>query len=107
MRPYSEFPKYIDGPTVWKAADYADTGEAWTHRFTTEEIAELSEAGDRFITSGRPLTGMARVSQAKVLDREEGEEEESHQAGYEVVDPSNPEKENRWHSRLPDCPDLS
>ena len=59
--PFSDFPKEITGPTVWKAEDYRDASEKWTHRFTPEQIAELSEASDRFITSGTPLTGISKV----------------------------------------------
>ncbi|KAK2750608.1 hypothetical protein FQN57_002679 [Myotisia sp. PD_48] len=62
LRPYSEFPSEITGPTVWKAEDYKDNPEKWTHRFTEEEIAELSQASDDFIASGTPLTGISKVN---------------------------------------------
>lgn len=60
LLPYSEFPKQISGPTVWKAEDYRDNPERWTHAFSAEEIAELGKASDDFIASGAPLTGMTR-----------------------------------------------
>ena len=60
LRPYSDFPKQISGPTVWKAEDYRNNPERWTHVFSDEEIEELSKASDSFITSGTPLTGMTR-----------------------------------------------
>ena len=60
IRPYSEFPKEISGPTVWKAEDYRNNPERWTHGFSDEEIAELGAAADAFIASGTPLTGMAK-----------------------------------------------
>lgn len=62
IRPYEEFPKEITGPTVWKAEDYKDNAEKWTHTFTADEIAELGAAADAFIEAGHPLTGMTKVS---------------------------------------------
>jgi hypothetical protein len=61
LRPFSDFPKEITGPTVWKAEDYKDNPEKWTHRFTEDEISELSEAADQFIAAGIPLTGITKV----------------------------------------------
>lgn len=61
LKPYEEFPKEIAGPTVWKKEDYVDKPEAWVHRFTKEEIQELSEAADQFIERGIPLTGISKV----------------------------------------------
>ena len=60
LRPYSDFPKEITGPTVWKAEDYRNNPERWTHVFSDEEIAELGAAADDFIASGTPLTGMSK-----------------------------------------------
>jgi len=67
--PYSEFPKYVDGPTMWRAEKYRDNPEKWTHPFTEYEVAELSAVADRFIESGIPLTGMARVSGTRSSNR--------------------------------------
>jgi hypothetical protein len=60
LRPYSDYPKEISGPTVWKAEDYRNNPERWTHVFSDEEIAELGKAADDFITSGTPLTGITQ-----------------------------------------------
>ncbi|KAJ9136568.1 Clavaminate synthase-like protein [Pleurostoma richardsiae] len=60
LRPYSEFPKEISGPTVWKREDYVNNPERWTHRFTEDELQELSDTADRFIASGTPLTGISK-----------------------------------------------
>lgn len=60
IRPYEDFPKHIDGPTVWKAEDYSHNPERWTHVFSDEEIAELGAAADAFIAAGHPLTGMTK-----------------------------------------------
>ncbi|EME78070.1 uncharacterized protein MYCFIDRAFT_33252 [Pseudocercospora fijiensis CIRAD86] len=60
IRPYEEFPKEISGPTVWKAEDYRDNPERWTHVFSEEEIAELGAAADAYIASGKPLTGISK-----------------------------------------------
>ncbi|KAJ5815773.1 hypothetical protein N7474_007550 [Penicillium riverlandense] len=60
VRPYSEFPKVQTGPTVWKAEDYRNNPELWTHEFSAEEIAEISAAADTFIADGTPLTGITK-----------------------------------------------
>jgi hypothetical protein len=62
LQPYDNLPKEITGRTVWKAEDYTNNPEKWTHRFTDEEIAELSQAADAFIDSKTPLTGISKVS---------------------------------------------
>ncbi|KAI0162961.1 hypothetical protein BJ166DRAFT_524968 [Pestalotiopsis sp. NC0098] len=58
--PYSDFPKHIEGPTVWKAEDYANNPERWVHQFSEAEIAELSAAADRFMELQLPLTGITK-----------------------------------------------
>jgi hypothetical protein len=63
LKPYSEFPKEISGPTVWKAEDYQNNPERWVHRFSEDEIKELSAAADDFLASGTPMTGITKVSQ--------------------------------------------
>lgn len=62
LPPYENYPKQISGPTVWKAEDYKDNPERWTHVFSDEEITELSQAADAFIAAGTPLTGMTKES---------------------------------------------
>lgn len=46
---------------MWKAEDYRDHPERWTHVFSKEEIAELGGAADEFIKKGWKLTAMAKV----------------------------------------------
>lgn len=60
IRPYSDFPKEITGPTVWHASVYKDHPEHWTHPFSASEINELSAAADTFLASGTPLTGISK-----------------------------------------------
>ncbi|MCJ1305455.1 hypothetical protein MMC08_008269, partial [Hypocenomyce scalaris] len=60
LQPYSSFPTEINGPTVWKAEDYADNPGRWTHHFTEDEIAEMSKAADDFLAGGTPLTGISK-----------------------------------------------
>ncbi|KAL3471903.1 hypothetical protein BJX99DRAFT_15229 [Aspergillus californicus] len=60
LHPFDEFPKAISGPTVWKAEEYRDAPERWTHRFTSDEIAELSATADAFLASKTPLTGISK-----------------------------------------------
>ncbi|KAI5460859.1 hypothetical protein BGZ63DRAFT_455012 [Mariannaea sp. PMI_226] len=60
LRPYSDFPKEVSGPTLWKAEDYVDQPDKWTHPFTDEEIQELSDTSDQFIANGTPLTGISK-----------------------------------------------
>lgn len=61
VRPYSEFPKVIEGPTVWTGADFESQPDKWTRPFTPEEIEELGKAADEFTKNGWPLTGMSKV----------------------------------------------
>ncbi|KUJ24089.1 Clavaminate synthase-like protein [Mollisia scopiformis] len=60
IRPYSKFPKTIDGPTVWKAEDYTSNPERWVHVFSSEEIDELSATADKFLADKTPLTGISQ-----------------------------------------------
>lgn len=62
VRPYADFPKVQTGPTVWKAEDYRDNPELWTHQFSDDEIKEISDAADAFIEKDLPLTGISKVS---------------------------------------------
>ncbi|KAF4119356.1 Taurine catabolism dioxygenase TauD, TfdA family [Geosmithia morbida] len=60
LRPYEDFPKVIEGETVWSKEDFEKDPSLWTHRFTEEEVTELGLAADRFLASGRPLTGISK-----------------------------------------------
>lgn len=62
LQPYSAFPKEISGPTVWKAEDYSNNPERWTHHLSEDEVREMGEAADSFIKSETPLTGITKVS---------------------------------------------
>lgn len=62
IHPFDKFPKEITGPTVWKPEDYSNSPEKWTHRFTEEEIEELSAAADGFLEAKIPMTGISKVS---------------------------------------------
>lgn len=62
LRPYEDFPSAIDGPTVWKAEDYKNNPERWTHPFSQDEVAELDHAADAFIAAGHPLTAISKVT---------------------------------------------
>lgn len=61
LKSYEEFPKEIVGETVWKPEDYQNNPERWVHRFSEEEIVEISKAADDFLSSGTPLTGITKV----------------------------------------------
>ncbi len=61
IQPYNDFPSKITGQTVWEAADYAKNPQQWTHRFSEEEIEEMSGAADAFMASETPLTGITKV----------------------------------------------
>ncbi|KAL4909219.1 hypothetical protein BDW74DRAFT_78901 [Aspergillus multicolor] len=60
LHPFEDFPKSIEGRTLWKAEDYRDAPEKWTHRFSAEEIEELSATADAFLASKTPLTGISK-----------------------------------------------
>lgn len=68
LRPYDEFPHETTGPTVWDAEDYKNNPERWTHWFTDEEVAEMSEAADTFRNAGMPLTGISKVARQENRD---------------------------------------
>ncbi|KKY20757.1 putative taurine catabolism dioxygenase [Phaeomoniella chlamydospora] len=60
LKPYSEFPKEITGQTVWKAEDYRNNPERWTHVLSEAEVEELSKSADEFIAADIPLTGISQ-----------------------------------------------
>ncbi|KAI0131349.1 Clavaminate synthase-like protein [Daldinia grandis] len=60
LYPYSAFPKHIEGPTEWKAEDYASNPERWVHQFSEDQLDEISKAADSFIQLGLPLTGISK-----------------------------------------------
>ena len=62
LRTYEDFPDEIIGPTVWDAEDYRNNPERWTHWLSEGEIAELSDAADKFKAASIPLTGISKVS---------------------------------------------
>lgn len=62
IKPFHQFPRRIEGPTVWKAEDYRNSPEKWMHTFTTDEINELGAAADAFLDAKIPLTGISKVS---------------------------------------------
>ena len=61
IQSYSAFPRTITGPTLWEATDYAPNPERWTHRFSEDEVEEMSKTADAFIASDTPLTGITKV----------------------------------------------
>lgn len=64
IRPYEEYPKKIEGPTVWGKADFQEKPDEWQRTFTPEEIEELDQAADDFIASKIPLTGITKVCES-------------------------------------------
>nr|ANM86565.1 putative dioxygenase [Cladonia uncialis subsp. uncialis]AUW31348.1 putative dioxygenase [Cladonia uncialis subsp. uncialis] len=60
LRSYKDFPDEITGPTVWNAEDYRNNPERWTHWLMEDEIAELSDAADKFKAASIPLTGISK-----------------------------------------------
>ncbi|KAK0513728.1 hypothetical protein JMJ35_003450 [Cladonia borealis] len=60
LRSYEDFPEEIIGPTVWDAEDYRNNPERWTHWLSEDEIAELSDAADKFKAASIPLTGISK-----------------------------------------------
>ena len=62
LRSYKDFPEEITGPTVWDAEGYRNNPERWTHWLTEDEIAELSDAADKFKATSIQLTGISKVS---------------------------------------------
>jgi hypothetical protein len=69
LRPYSDFPKEISGESLWKSEDYVNNPERWIHVFSEEEIAELSDVADKFLSDKTPLTGISKVSSTVYIPR--------------------------------------
>jgi hypothetical protein len=61
LRPYSDFPETITGPTAWNRDQFVERQDSWTRPFTDAELAELGGTADAFIASGTPLTGISKV----------------------------------------------
>jgi hypothetical protein len=64
VRPYSDFPKVITGPTALTKDGFSGSPEKeaiWKHPFTEEEPEELSTAAEQHLASGRSLTEMSKV----------------------------------------------
>lgn len=70
IKSHSDFPKEIQGETVWKAEDYTNNPERWVHVFNDEEIAELSATSDKFLADKTPLTGISKASQVSAKNLE-------------------------------------
>lgn len=61
IRPYEDFPKKIEGRTVWVKEDFQEKPEKWVRPFTPEEVEEIGQAADDFIAAGVPRTGITKV----------------------------------------------
>ncbi|KAL0632026.1 hypothetical protein Q9L58_009115 [Maublancomyces gigas] len=57
---YEDFPKRIEGLTVWKAEDYRENPEKWTHVWNNEEVEEIEAATDGFLNAGYNLTDITK-----------------------------------------------
>lgn len=66
---YEEFPKRIEGSTVWKAEDYRENPEKWTHAWSNEEVEEIETAADVFLSAGYDLTDITKVRPACHLSK--------------------------------------
>lgn len=66
---YEEFPKRIEGLTVWKAEDYRENPEKWTHVWSDEEVEEIGTATDGFLNAGYDLTDITKVRPTCHLNR--------------------------------------
>ena len=60
IQPYENYPKQIDGPTVWVKEDYQDHPEKWIHHWTNDELADIERATSAFEALNLPLTEMSR-----------------------------------------------
>jgi len=56
----ASFPKSLEGPTVWRREDYINSPDKWIHRWTQEEIDDLSRAADEFAAKGLSLTQISQ-----------------------------------------------
>lgn len=58
--PFSEWPDYIDGPTVWTKDQLEDSPDKWQYPLTDEDIEDLLQAADRFLANGNKLTDISK-----------------------------------------------
>ena len=65
LHPYEDFPQKIEGPTVWRRDEFADSPEKWIHVFTSDEVEELGTVSESFIKQNIPLTGISKVCKYK------------------------------------------
>lgn len=61
LTPYSELPKKITGPTVWKASEFSDP-EKWLTTWSEIEISQIEECANKWKESGRGLDEIQKVS---------------------------------------------
>ena len=60
IKPYHEFPKKIEGDTLWLANDYGNGGKDWKYIWTKSDVDEIWKAVEDFEKKGLPLTAITK-----------------------------------------------
>lgn len=55
-------PPVFDGPSAWIGADLRGRPEAWLHRLTPEEVADLEQAARHYLALGRDIGQMTAAA---------------------------------------------
>ncbi|KAL1407875.1 hypothetical protein Q8F55_007311 [Vanrija albida] len=61
LEPYENFPKKIEGPTVWTREELTENPSVWKHQWTDELITEVEDAYTAFEATGKPITAITKV----------------------------------------------
>lgn len=67
LKPFEDFPKKIEGHSIWTPEHMINNPNKWIHKWTLSELTDLERAVDGFITSGTPLTAISKVSSVLFL----------------------------------------
>jgi hypothetical protein len=56
--PFESIPKKVTGPWVFSGPELEKQPEKWSYRLSSEDVAEVSDAADAFLSSGKALKDM-------------------------------------------------
>ncbi|KXJ88080.1 taurine catabolism dioxygenase TauD [Microdochium bolleyi] len=62
LRPFEQFPRKIEGPTVWTPQQMQASSHEWIYNLEKNELDEIWQAVQDFSASGKPLTTISKAS---------------------------------------------
>lgn len=60
VQPYENYPKYLDGPKLWRRDDYQSSPESWIRHWTEDELQQIETAVFNLEKTGLPLTAITK-----------------------------------------------